>query len=82
MSKKTRKYISNFDEIRENVKKVNLPKEFKLSVSETITDVPIFIESHLKYLETDKLVGFHRPYYTRLKKVLNTLKIKIIITEE
>jgi hypothetical protein len=82
LSKTVIKYISNIEEIKEKLKKAKLPKEFVLSGSETITDVPAFIEANLTIVSVDKLIRFHRPYYTRLKKVLDTLKIEIIIKEK
>lgn len=75
------KYISNIEEIREQVKKAKLPKEFVLSDCEKITDVGLFIENHLNFIDVPKLKRPHRPYYNRLKKVLDTLDIKIEIKE-
>jgi len=77
-----KKYVSNISEIKEQLKKTELPEQFQLSVSETIFDVPKFIDNSLILLSADKLTRFHRPYYDRLKKVLNTFKIEIIISEK
>lgn len=76
------KTVDNLDEIRSEVKKAKLPKEFVLSGSETIVDMDSFIETHLAVLGTKKLIRLHRPYHDRLKKVLDTVNIKIKIKEE
>ena len=76
------KYISNIEEVREKVEKKKLPKSFILSESEKIIDVGIFIESHLTILSVKKLTRIHRPYFDRLKKVLDKLKIKITVDEK
>lgn len=76
------KYVGNLEEIRKKVKKAKLPKEFVLSDCAKITDVKQFIDSHLSMLDVPKLVFRHRPYYERLKQVLDTLNIKIEIKEK
>jgi len=76
------KYISNIPEIREKLKTKELPEAFTLSIAEEIIDVAKFIDSNLSILSVDKLKRIHRPYFDRLKKVLDTLKIIIIIIEE
>jgi len=76
------KYVGNLEEIRKQVKKAKLPKEFRLNQCSLITDVPKFIESNLTILDVPKLTRTHRPYYERLKQVLDTLDIKIEIKEK
>lgn len=77
-----KKYVENISEIKEQLKQIKLPQQFQLSASETIFDVPKFIDNSLILLSTNKLTRFHRPYYDRLKRVLNTFKIEIIISEK
>ncbi len=76
------KHISNIEAIKNDLKTVVLPATFKLSEAEIITDVPKFLASSIFILETDKLTTFYKPYYVRFKKLLDVLKIKIIITEQ
>lgn len=76
------KYIGNIDNIKKEVKKAKLPKEFVLSDCAKITNVKQFIDSHLIILDVPKLVFRHRPYYERLKQVLDTLDIQIEIIEK
>jgi hypothetical protein len=79
--KKVRKYISNLEEVRKKIKEAKFPKEFRLSDSELITDLDMFFETHIQIIDTRKLIGFHRPYYNRLKKVLDSVGIEIKIEE-
>jgi len=75
------KYVSNIEEIKIKLLKAKIPKTFSLSKSELITDVRKFIDVNLSIIDTNELVMFHRPYYNRLKTVLDKLKIKIKIEE-
>lgn len=77
-----KKSISNIQEIKDSVSKLKLPEQFKLSDAEIINDVGMFINNSLSLLSTDKLTRFHRPYYDRLKKVLDSFKIEIKIQEK
>ena len=78
---KIRKYISNIEEIKAKIKEVDFPKEFRLSDSELITDLDMFFDTHIQTINTRKLILFHRPYYDRLKKVLDSVNIEMKIRE-
>lgn len=45
---------------------IDLPKEIRLSKWEYITNVPVFIESHLGYLKNNSGNIHFLPYYERL----------------
>ena len=75
--------ITNIEEIRKKVKKIKaLPKNFRISSSEVISDPRKFIESHLIHLDIDKLFRKHRAYHDRLKKLLDELGIEIKIEKK
>lgn len=77
-----KKSISNFEEIKKQLKTKDLSEPFQLSEAETINNLPKFIDESLKTLNTDKLTRFHRPYFDRLVKVFKTLGIEIKIVEK
>jgi hypothetical protein len=76
------KSIANIQEIKDSLSNIKLPEQFKLSESEVITNLDLFINTNLSILSTNDLTSFHRPYYFRLKKVLDTFKINIVIEEK
>ena len=78
---KIRKYISNLEEVKKKIKETKFPKEFRLSESDLITDLDMFFDAHIEIITTNKLIRFHRPYYNRLKKVLDSVNIEMKIKE-
>ena len=51
-----------------------LPKDFKLSECETITDVERFVEVHVSFLKANTGNRLFLPYYHRLEKAYNLIK--------
>ena len=74
--------IKNLEDIKKKIIKVDLPKSFNISDSETITDVQKFVDVSLELLSADKLSRFHRPYFDRFAKLLTKLEIKIELDEK
>lgn len=75
--------ITNIESIRKEIKKKKLPETFRLSRCAVIFDVEKFLESHLTFLDTERLMKTkHTLYYDRLKILLDTLDINIIIEEK
>lgn len=78
---KIRKYISNLKELKNLVEKTDFPDQFRLSECEVITDINQFINAHMNYLEVRRLTRTQRPYYERLKKLFDTVGLKMHIKE-
>ena len=59
-----------FDKLKIRLRNGKFPKEIRLDKGSVITDVPKFIESHIKTLEANSGNKTFKPYYYRLIKIL------------
>ena len=58
--------IKPFDRLKEQLAVKTIPESIMIDVGSTITDIPKFIKSHIKYLDNNPGKLVYLPYYDRL----------------